>query len=58
LAVNLFQFLVFTGVFALPVITLKATSRAIYKKEAEEAECQFSSDGKRVETSRAAIRRP
>jgi hypothetical protein len=45
--VDLFEFLIWAGIFGLPAITLKATRSAIYKKEVE---CLFTPDGKRVET--------
>ena len=46
-SVGLFELLIFAGIFALPIITMKATSRAIYKKRGG---CVFTSDGKIVET--------
>jgi hypothetical protein len=45
--VSLFEWVVFAGVFALPAITLKATRSATHKKEAE---CIYTTDGKRIET--------
>lgn len=46
---ELFEFALVLGMIGLPAVTWKAATSAIYKKEAE---CVYTDDGKRTETSK------